>query len=130
MKIPEARAALDTERSALQSREEAWDVNSAREKQDVLDEANSKGEVHIANVMDLCHTKKSQLSDELRRYEGRISGKGDVIKDETDQYAVFCEQGTSASDISTAKLLDMVSRLPGCTEELSDAIRAFPTSAL
>ena len=36
------------------------------------------------------------------------------------------EQGTSASDISQAKFLDMVARLPECDGDVSDVMRVFP----
>ena len=44
------------------------------------------------------------------------------MKDDSGSYAVFSEQGSSASHRTGAKVLDVTSRLPGCTGQASDAV--------
>jgi len=39
--------------------------------------------------MALCHQKHSELSEELRRYKGRVVFRGDNVRDEEGFYAVF-----------------------------------------
>ena len=40
-------------------------------------------------------------------------------------YDVFTEQGASASHITAAHVLDVISRLPGCSGQASDAVSAY-----
>ena len=47
------------------------------------------------------------------------------MKDEEGFYAVFSEQGTSASHLAAAKFLDAIARFPGNTGSDSDAIGAY-----
>ena len=75
--------------------------------------------------MDLCHLKNSQLGQEFWSYKARIVFRGDVVKDESGQFAVFTEQGASASHMSAAKFLDAIARLPGNDGEHSDAVGAY-----
>ena len=46
------------------------------------------------------------------------------MKDDSGSYAVFTEQGSSASQITTAKVMDIISRLPGCDGQAADAVSA------
>ena len=81
--------------------------------------------MHFGNLMDLCHEKHSELPVELREYKGRVVLRGDQVKDEIGFHAVFTEQGTSSSDISTAKFIDAIARMPVNVEENSDAVGAY-----
>ena len=48
------------------------------------------------------------------------------MKDDSGSYAVFTEQGSSASQMTAAKLMDIISRLPGCAGQAADdAISAY-----
>ena len=40
--------------------------------------------------------------------------RGDIVKDNSGSYAVFTEQGSSASQMTAAKIMDIISRLPDC----------------
>ena len=40
-------------------------------------------------------------------------------------YAVFTEQGSSASQMTAAKIMDIISRLPGCAGQAADAVSAY-----
>ena len=44
------------------------------------------------------------------------------MKDDSGSYAVFTEQGSSASQMTAAKVMDIISRLPGCTGQAQDAV--------
>ena len=48
------------------------------------------------------------------------------MKDDSRPYAVFTEQGSSASQMTAAKVMDIISRLPGCARQAADAKSAFP----
>ena len=47
------------------------------------------------------------------------------MKDDSGSYAVLAEQGSSASQMTTAKVMDIISRLPGCAGQPADAVSAF-----
>ena len=46
------------------------------------------------------------------------------MKDDSGSYAVFNEQGSSASQMTAAKVMDIISRLPGCAGQAADAVSA------
>ena len=82
-------------------------------------------QVHFGKVMALCHIKNAQLGPEHQRHKGRIVFRGDDVKDQEGAYAVFNEQGTSASHLAAAKFLDAVARMPGMDGHDSDATSAY-----
>ena len=47
------------------------------------------------------------------------------MKDVSGSYAVFTEQGSSASLMTAAKVMDIVSRLLGCAGQAADAVSAY-----
>ena len=46
------------------------------------------------------------------------------MKDDSGSFAVFAEQGSSASQKTAAKVMDIISRLPGCAGQAADAVSA------
>ena len=74
--------------------------------------------------MDLCHLKNSEVEPQLQKYKGRVVLRGDIVKDDSGAYAVFTEQGSSASQMTAAKVMDIISRLPGCAGQAADAVSA------
>ena len=75
--------------------------------------------------MALCHLKNSELTEDMQSYKGRVVYRGDLTKDEDGHYAVFTEQGTSASQMSATKFIDVIARVPGNAGEDSDALKAY-----
>ena len=72
MQIPLAKAALEKERTKLETRK-AWDVKRVRPKAEVIaEELEKKRPVHFGSLMDLCHIKNSQLGKEFWTYNGRL----------------------------------------------------------
>ena len=89
-------------------------------------EARNKGRtVHFASLIDLCHLKNSELEPQFQKYQGRVVLRGDIVKDDSGSYAVFTEQGSSASQMTAAKIMDIISRLPGCDGQAADAVSAY-----
>ena len=64
--------------------------------------------VHFASLMDFCHLKNSQLEPKFQEYRGSVVLLGDILKDDSGSYAVFTEQGSSASQMTSAKVMDIV----------------------
>ena len=72
--------------------------------------------------MDLCHLKNSELEPQFQKYKGRVVLRRDIVKDASGSCAVFTEQGSSASQLTAAKIMDIISRLPGCSGQAEDAV--------
>ena len=47
------------------------------------------------------------------------------MKDDSDSYVVFTEQGSSASQMTAVKVLDVIARLLGCAGQASDPVSAY-----
>ena len=125
MKIPAAKAAVDKEWEKLE-KISAWNLTKVKSKKQVIDEARTSGAtVHFASLMDICHLKNAELEAKHQKYKGRVVLRGDIVKDNSGSYAVFTEQGSSASQMTAAKIMDIISRLPGCDGQAADAVSAY-----
>ena len=51
----------------------------------------------LHHLMDICHLKNAELEAKHQKYKGRVVLRGDIVKDDSRSYAVFTEQGSSAS---------------------------------
>ena len=47
------------------------------------------------------------------------------MQDDSGAYALFTEQRSSASQMAAAKVMDTISRLPGCAGQAADAVPAY-----
>ena len=79
--------------------------------------------VLFASLTDLCHLKNSE--HQYQKHKGRVSLRGDSVKVDSGSYAVFIEQGSSASQMTAAKVMDIMLRLPGCAGQAADAVSAY-----
>ena len=57
----------------------------------------------FASLMDICHLKNAELEAKHQKYKGRVVLSGDIVKDDSGSYAVFTEQGSSASQCQHQK---------------------------
>ena len=125
MKIPAAKAAVDKEWENL-CKIPPWNLTKVRSKSEVFDEARTKGAtVHFASLMDICHLKNAELEAKHQKCKGRVVLRGDIVKDNSGSYAVFTEQGSSASQMTAAKNMDIISRLSGFAGQAADAVSAY-----
>ena len=125
MKIAAVKAAVDKEWEKLE-KISAWNLTKVRCKKEVIDEAKTSGAtVHFASLTDICHLKNAELDAKHPKYEGRVALPGDIVKDDSGSYAVFTEQGSSASRMTAVKIMDIISRLPGCDGQAADAVSAY-----
>ena len=60
-----------------------------------------------------------------QKYKGRVVLRGDIVKDDSGSYGVFAKEGSSASQMTAAKIMDIISRLPGCAGQTTDAVSAY-----
>ena len=132
-KNAEAKQAVDKEWTKLKTMKSkktnkigAWDYDTVREKRDVMAEAiRSKQPTHFGSLMVLCHLKNAQLDCKFWSYKGRVVFRGDCVKDEHGHFAVYSEQGTSASHLMAAKFIDAIAHMEGMAGEDSDATGAY-----
>ena len=125
MKIPAAKAAVDKEWEKLEIFS-AWNLTKVRNKSEVIDEARtSAAKVHFASLMEICHLKNAEFEAKHQKYKGRVALRGDIVKDDSGltQY-LFTERGSSASQMTAAKIMDIISRLPGFEGQAADAVSA------
>ena len=100
MKIPDAKAA-------------AWQLEKFKSKKEVILEAQKR-----QNESPLCHTDghlsphERGVGTQIKKYKGRVVLRGDTIEDDSGAYAVFTEQGSSASQMTAFKAMDIIARLP------------------
>ena len=126
IKIPAAKAVVDKEWEKLE-KISAWNLTKVRSKKEVIDEARTKGaKVHFASLMDICHLKNAELKAKHQKCKGRVVLRSDIVKDDSGSYAVFTEQGSSASQMTAAKIMDIISRLPGCDGQAATQYRLIP----
>ena len=124
MKILAAKAAVDKEWEKLE-KISAWNLTKVKSKKKVIDEARTSGAtVHFASLMDICHLKNAELEAKAPKIQRSSCTPRDIVKDDSGSYAVFTEQGSSASQMTAAKIMD-ISRLPGCDGQAADAISAY-----
>ena len=101
----------------------AWNVRKVKSKMEVIKEAQkNNNKVHFALFMDLCHLKNSELEPQFQKYKRRVVLRGDILKDDS---AVFTEQGSSASRMTAAEVMDVIARPPDCDGQAADAISAY-----
>ena len=85
-----------------------WNLTKVRSKKQAIDEARTSGAtVHFASLMDICHLKNAELEAKRQKYKGRVVLRGDSVKDDSGSFAVFTEQGSSASQMTAAKIMDI-----------------------
>ena len=75
--------------------------------------------------MDTCHLKNAELEAKHQKYKGRVVLRGDTVKDDSGWYAVCTEQGSSALQMTAAKVMDIISRPPGCAGQAAEAVSAY-----
>ena len=61
----------------------------------------------------------------LKNYKSWVILRGDTGKNDSGSYSVFTEQGSSASQMTAAKVMDVIARLPGCAGQTADAVSAY-----
>ena len=119
MNIPDAKAAVDKEWKKLETIP-AWSSEKVKSKEVILEAQRDKKKVHFATLMDICHLKNAELEPNFQKYKGRVVLRGDIVKHDSGSYAVFSEQGSSASQMTAAKVMDVIARQPDCDGEAAD----------
>ena len=67
----------------------------------------------------------AELEAKHHQHIDQVVLRGDVVKDDSGSYAVLTDQGSSASQMTTAKVMDIISRLPRCAGQAADAVSVY-----
>ena len=122
MKIPAAQAAVDKETG------KDFGMGPDKDQKKIRGDRRSK---------DVGRKSSFRITDGHMSFEKCwIGGKAPWIqrssctprwycKDDSGSYAVFTEQGSSASQTTAAKIMDIISRLPGCEGQAADTVSAY-----
>ena len=115
------------EKSLRQFQHESEIVKS---KKEVIKEAQkNNNKVHLKSsfcVIDgLLSSKEFGVGSTIPEvYKGRVVLRGDIVKDDSVASAVLTEQGSSASQMTAAKVMNVIARLHECDGQAADAISA------
>ena len=107
MKIPDAQTAVDKE----------W------KKLEAIPTWQESPRCHIDGH--LSPQKCGVITKKIQKYKGRVVLRGDIVKDDSGVYTVFTEQGASASQMTAAKIMDVIARLPLCAGQAADTVSAY-----
>ena len=112
------KAAVDKKRKKLETIPE-WKLHRFKSKEEVILEAQrDKKKVNFATLMECGGgTKITEVQRQSR-------APGEITKDDSGAYAVLTEQGSSASEMTAAKIMDVIVRLPYCEGQSADAVSA------
>ena len=76
--------------------------------------------------MDICHLKSADLETKHQKYNGRIALRADIVKNDSGRsLRSFSEQGSSASQMTAAKIIDVIARFADCNGQAADAVSAY-----
>ena len=112
---PDTHTACD-ENSRCESRSFTESVRSCKKNTGMASEESQKQKrgQWEGTQMDFCHLENSEMEQQFQTYKGRVVLRGDVVKDNSGSYAVLTDQISSASQLTAAKVLDVIALLPGC----------------
>ena len=73
-----------------------------------------KQNISFCNSCGCFISKNVELEHKFQKYNGRVVLRGHLVKDDSVSYAMLTEQGSSVSHMTSAIVLDVISRLPRC----------------
>ena len=95
----------------------------------ILEAQRDKKKVHCATLMDIRHLKNAELEPKYQKYKGKGVLRGDSVKDDSEACVVFTEQDSSASEVTAAKVMDVIARQPECDGQAAHAVSAYTQDA-
>ena len=114
----------ETGRSSGKSQRGIWIEWRAREVLFWTD-TKRKGKSTLPHWWTLVISRMPSCNKSTKKHRGRIALRGKIVKDDSGAYQVFTERGSSASQMTAAKVVDVIARLPECAGQAADAVSAF-----
>ena len=84
--------------------------------------------IHVASSMDFVSSQEFGVEPQIQKYIGRVVLRGDIVKmvqDHTQYLLNKDRQGSSSSQMTAAKVMDVISREPQCAGQAADAVSAY-----
>ena len=97
----------------------------AKSKTEAILEAQREDKIYFATLMDMFHLKKAVLEPKLEKCEGQAALRGDTVEDDSGSFSVFFEQGSSASQLTAAKVMGVIARLLDCAGQAAHAAPVY-----
>ena len=120
MRIPDVKAAVNKGWELP-----AWQMTKARStKASFLKHTKTKRKSTSVHVWTFVFSKNAELEPKNQKYKGPVVLRGDMVKDDSGSYAVLTEQGSSASQMTAAKVMGVIARQPDCAVQAADAVAA------
>ena len=125
-KIPDAKAAVEKEWEKLE-KILAWQLAKVRNKKEVIEEARNKGRQRSLRVIDGSLSSRefgvgASISKVQKQSRTPWMTLWLMLQDHT-QYSV--NNVSSASQMTAAKVMDTISKLPGCAGQAADAVSSY-----
>jgi len=110
-----------------------WDEDLVTEQYQVRARAKrTNTTIHFGTIFGLCTEKGSELpkGHTSRKYKGRFVFRGNDVRDQNWDHAIFQEMGSSPAAIEAGKAADFHGLLEGHATEQADAEQAYTQSLL
>ena len=120
---PDAMRALETERLGL-LREGTWDEANPVEKDKLVTNHKSGDLLHLGELMPIASIKHWE-SPALHKYKGRIVFRGDNVKDQNGDWAIFQEIYASPTAIHSVNSNIAYGCIAGNKTTMADADQAY-----
>ena len=116
MKIPDAKAAVEKLEKLP-----AWQLEKVKSKKEVILEAQSP----LCFIGGHMPPQKCGVRSKATEVQRQNRAPRDAAKNDSGACEVFAEQGSSASQMTAANIMDGIARLPSCDGQAADAISAY-----
>ena len=84
----------------------------------LMKQGRKGAKVHFASLLDICYLKNAELETKHQKYKGRVVPQGDIVKDDSGSYSCKVHLRHNWQP-------DIISRLPGCAGQASNAVSAY-----
>ena len=104
-----------------------WDLDTVREWSDVKKRVDEGEKAHVGDVFGICVLKGSELPPGIdgRKYKGRFVFRGNMVKDEKGDFAIFNDLSSSPASMESSKVVDAYGLIKGHVIQQSDAKAAY-----
>ena len=88
--------------------------------------------MHVGIIFEICVEKGSELdpSDPQRKYKGRVVFRGNDVRDQNNDWAIFNNMSSQPATMQAAKACMAYGLMPGNTIQQADAQQAYTQSKL
>ena len=93
-----------------------------------VDNRKSKEQFILLRRWTTVISKNAELEPKIQKYKGRVVLRGDIVKDDSGSYATFTEQGSSASQMKTEKVMDIYQGYQDVQDKLPTQYRLISKS--